>query len=430
MNMILTLALAMAVGLVLTRLVKKVGLPNVTAYLIAGVLIGPYVLGALLPDIFLSVRDVQSFSIITDVALGFIAFSIGTSFKLNSLKSIGKSVLVITITESLGALAITMLALFVAHLFIPSIPLPVVITLGAIATATAPAATLMVVRQYKAHGPVTDTLLPVVALDDATALMSFAICFPIAETMATSGAQLTIVNALLIPLGEILASLAVGAAIGFVLTICCRYFKSHANRLCLMIVAALVGVGLSSLKINIAGTSANLSSLLTCMSIGAIFVNARQDGDKIMTEGIDKWTVPLFMLFFVLSGASLDLSVFNFSAAGVTVMIVAGVYIIFRMIGKWSGAAIGAQLTHANPNVKKYLGWSLFPQAGVAIGLSTLASQGFAGTDYGATILAVCLTGTLIYELTGPIFTKMALTKAGEIIPERKEPLAAGEQGA
>jgi len=404
----------MAVGLLLTRIVKKIGLPNVTGFLIAGVLIGPYVLGALAPGFFLSVNDTQAFGIITEIALGFIAFSIGTSFKMSGLRTIGKKVLVITICESVGALSVTMLALFLAHVFIPSIPLPVVITLGAIATATAPAATLMVVRQYKAHGPVTDTLLPVVALDDATALMSFAICFPIAEALA-SGANVTFVDVIIVPLAEIVLSLAIGAFIGFLLHLCCKFFRSRANRLSLMIVATLIGVGLA----NITVWGSNLSSLLTCMMIGAVFVNAREDGDRIL-EGMDRWTPPLFMIFFVISGASLDLTIFT---RGWVILVIAGVYIVFRMVGKFSGASFGARITHSDPKVQKYLGWSLFPQAGVAIGMASLASQGFAEhPEYGAIILAVALSATVIYELAGPIFTKMALTRAGEIDKEPVPP--------
>jgi len=404
----------MVFGLLATRLMKPLGLPNVTGFLLAGVLIGPFLLGKWLPGTFLDNADVKSFGIVTEIALGFIAFSIGTSFKKDTLASTGKRILIITVFEGLGALFVTLSALLVVYFLIPGIPLPVVITLGAVATATAPAATLMVVRQYRAHGPVTDTLLPVVALDDAIALMSFAVCFPIAEAIA-SGTGITFVTVILLPIAEIVLSLMIGAALGFVLSLAMRWFHSRANRLSLMIVTVLTGVVLARVKVGL--HQSTLSSLLTCMMIGAVLVNARSDGDKIL-EGAERWTPPLFMIFFVVSGASLDLSVF---LSGSLVLIVAGVYIVFRMIGKFIGAYAGGRITKAEPIVQKYLGWTLFSQAGVAIGMATLASQGFdSNPEYGAMILAVALAATLIYELTGPVITKIALTKAGEIVDERK----------
>jgi Kef-type K+ transport system membrane component KefB len=416
-GILLPLFLAMLFGLLATRLMKPLGLPNVTGFLLAGVMIGPFLLGKWLPDFFLDQTDVKSFKILTELALGFIAFSIGTSFKKETLASTGKRILLITVFEGLGALFVTLLALFLIYFLIPGIPLPVVITLAAVATATAPAATLMVVRQYKAHGPVTNTLLPVVALDDAVALMSFAVCFPIAEALA-SGASITIVDVLLIPLAEIVLSLAFGALIGYLLSLAMRWFHSRANRLSLMIVAVLLGVLLARIKVT--DREATLSSLLTCMMIGAVLVNARPDGDKIL-EGAERWTPPLFMVFFVISGASLDLSVF---LSGGLILIIAAVYILFRMVGKFLGAYLGGKATKADPVVQKYLGWTLFPQAGVAIGMATLASQGFeSNPEYGAMILAVALAATLVYELLGPVITKVALTKAGEIEKAPSRPI-------
>lgn len=414
LGVLLPLVLAMLFGLLATRLMKPLGLPNVTGFLLAGVLIGPFVLGHFFPSFFLDHKDVKQFGIVTEIALGFIAFSIGTSFKKETLATAGKKIVIITIFEGLGALFVTLIALFILYFIVPGIPLPVVITLAAVATATAPAATLMVVKQYRAQGPVTHTLLPVVALDDAVALMSFAVCFPIAEALA-SGADITIVEVLLIPLAEIVLSLVVGAIIGFLLSLAMKWFRSRANRLSLMIVAVLVGAMLARIKVS--SYEATLSSLLTCMMIGTILVNARADGEKIL-EGTERWTPPLFMLFFVVSGASLELNVF---LSGGIVLLIAAVYILFRMVGKFSGAFFGGRVTKAEPVVQKYLGWTLFPQAGVAIGMATLASQGFeSNPEYGAMILAVALAATLIYELIGPIITKIALTKAGEIVEEKK----------
>ncbi|MGE4341995.1 MAG: cation:proton antiporter [Bacilli bacterium] len=409
LGLFLPLILAMLFGLLATRLVKLLGLPNVTGFLLAGVIIGPFALGRIFPNFFLDEIDVQNFGIISEIALGFIAFSIGTSFKKESLASAGKRIVVITIFEGLGTLLITLSALLIVYFTVPGIPLPVVITLAAIATATAPAATLMVIRQYRAHGPVTDTLLPVVALDDAVALMSFAVLFPIAEAIA-DGTHITIVEILLLPLGEIFLSLLVGLIFGCLLSLGMKLFRSRANRLSLMIVAVLTGVMLA--KIKLTSHEATLSPLLTCMMIGTVLVNARADGEKIL-EGSERWTPPLFMIFFVISGASLDLSVF---VSGGLVLLIAGVYIIFRMFGKFGGAFIGGKLTKAPPVVQKFLGWTLFPQAGVAIGMATLASQAFdSPPQYGSMILAVALAATLIYELIGPVITKIALTKTGEI---------------
>ena len=388
----------MAVGLLFTRIVKLVKLPNVTGYLIDGLLIGPSVLG------LIDKATVESFDMIVTLALGFIAFSIGGEFKLGTLKKLGKNVTVITFFQALGAVAVVFVVLLVAGLCgaLGEDYLPMVFTLSAIATATAPAATLLVVRQYKAHGPVTETLLPVVAMDDAIGLMIFAIFNAIAVAIA-SGETPTVTTMLLDPLLEIFLSLLIGFALGLVVALCTRVFKSRANRLCLCITATVIGVALADMW--------GLSSLLLCMMIGAVFSNLGFEVDRVL-EGTDRWTPPLFMLFFVISGADLDLSILP------TVGILGALYIIARALGKYFGAMAGAAVVKADPNIRKYLGITLLPQAGVAVGMAQIALSEFTAlgeSDIGRKIQAVVLCATLVYEIVGPVLTKISLKKAGEI---------------
>lgn len=388
----------MAVGLLFTRIVKLVKLPNVTGYLIAGLLIGPSVLG------LIDKATVESFNMIVTLALGFIAFSIGGEFKLGTLKKLGKNVTVITFFQAIGAVAVVFVVLLVAGLcgVLGEDYLPMVFTLSAIATATAPAATLLVVRQYKAHGPVTETLLPVVAMDDAIGLMIFAIFNAIAVAIA-SGETPTVTTMLLDPLLEIVLSLLIGFALGLIVALCTRVFKSRANRLCLCITATVIGVALADMW--------GLSSLLLCMMIGAVFSNLGFEVDRVL-EGTDRWTPPLFMLFFVISGADLDLSILP------TVGILGALYIIARALGKYFGAMAGSAVVKADPNVRKYLGITLLPQAGVAVGMAQIALSEFTAlgeSDIGRKIQAVVLCATLVYEIVGPVLTKISLKKAGEI---------------
>ena len=388
---LLCLAIAMAAGLAMSRVIRYVHLPNVTAYLIAGVLLGP-VFGVL------DVSATSSLSIISDVALGFIAYSIGAEFKLSYLKNIGIKPIVITCFESVFASLVVFLALNAI-----SQPLPVSLTLAAIAAATAPAATLMVIRQYKAKGPVCSMLLPVVAMDDATGLILYAVLSNLAISLDREGTQLSAVSLLLMPLLQIIFSLLLGVAIGFVLSLVLRFFHSRGNKLALTLCAVFLGVGLSATNV------LNLSSLLVCMMIGATMVNLCHDSTA-MLEQCDRFTPPLFMLFFVLSGAGLNFSVLT------TVGLVGVIYVIARVAGKVLGATLGAVVEKCDRNIIRYLGLTLIPQAGVAIGMARLAMQDL--PEYGAIINAVVLAGTLVYELTGPVITKTALLKAGEITPE------------
>ena len=386
MNMLLSMAAAIALGLLLTRIAKKINLPNVTAYLVAGLAVGPYCLNLFDQDALAGVAQ------ITSVALGFIAFSIGGEFKWESLKRVGTKAVIITLFQALAALALVDIVLLVF-----GFDVPLSITLGAIATATAPAATLMVVRQYRAQGTMTNTLLSVVAMDDAIGLAAFSISLAIAQSL-TSGAAPTLYNMLISPLLEIMLSLVVGGLLGALLSFLMRFFRSRANRLSLMLAAVLAGVALAD--------GYGLSSLLTCMAIGAAMVNLRDDSEMLV-EIIDRWTPPLFTLFFVISGAVLVLHVLS------TVGILGLLYILARSLGKYFGARVGASVVKSEPKIRKYLGLTLLPQAGVAIGMAQVVITKL--PEYGAEIRAVVLCATLVYELIGPVITRIALERSGEI---------------
>lgn len=397
MTTMLGLVLAMVAGLLMTRIMKLFNLPNVTGYLVAGIIVGPYCCN------FVNATSLAEISFISTVALGFIAFSIGGEFKLSTIKAIGGKVIVIAIVQAIGAVFMVMGGLFILRAINPDlISVPSILVLSAISAATAPAATLMVVKQFKAKGPVTETLLPVVAFDDAIALMVFAVCFGLAKSL-TSGAEISAISVVVRPLLEIVVSLAIGGAIGFVLSVVCRFFRSRANRLGWMIACVLAGVGICELL--------ELSSLLTCMMTGAVFCNMREDSVKIL-DGSERWTPPLFMLFFVISGATLDLAVIP------QVGLVGIVYLLCRSIGKYAGSYGSALLMKTDKNVRNYLGITLLPQAGVAIGMATIVANTEGFDEVAKSVVTVVLCATLIYELIGPVLTKWALAKAGEIDPK------------
>ncbi|MBP3936125.1 MAG: cation:proton antiporter [Clostridia bacterium] len=410
MNVLLSVSVALLAGLLMTRLFKPLKLPSVTAYLIAGVLVGPYCLGALgVGGLgFDSHEAVSALSLVSEVALGFIAFSIGNEFRLDDLKKTGKAALTIGVSQALVATVLVDLALYGLHLLMPDkISLPQVLTLGAIATATAPAATLMVVRQYKAKGPLTKLLLPIVALDDAVGLVVFAVSFGIAKTLVSG--EVDLVSILLNPLLEIALSLLLGAAMGVLLTYLEKLFNSNTNRLNLTIAFVFLTASLSMLDFHIGAVHIQFSSLLVCMMLGTVFCNICPLSHDLM-ERADKWTSPLFALFFVISGAELELSVF----ADWAIVLVGLVYIVFRSLGKYTGAFGSAKLCRCEPAICKYLGITLLPQAGVALGMCTTAmSLG----EEGNLIRNITLFAVLIYELIGPLLTRQALTAAGEIHP-------------
>ena len=410
LSTLLSVSIALMVGLLMTRAFKPLKLPAVTAYLIAGVLIGPYCLGALGIDGvgFKDFHAVEALSLISDVALGFIAFSIGNEFRLEELKKTGKQALVIGVFQALAATLLVDAALFAAHLIMPDkITLPQVLTLGAIATATAPAATLLVVRQYKAKGPLTNLLLPIVALDDAVGLVVFAVSFGISKTLVSG--QIDMFSIIVNPLVEIVCSLILGAIMGFVLTQLEKLFNSNTNRLNLTIAFVFLTAALSMIDFKLGPVHISFSSLLVCMMLGTVFCNTCPLSHDLMAAS-DKWTSPLFATFFVLSGAELDLGVFGELA----IVIIGLVYILFRSLGKYIGSYVSAKATKCSPEICKYLGITLLPQAGVALGMCATAMQ--LGTD-GELIRNITLFAVLIYELFGPIMTRQALTLAGDITP-------------
>ena len=412
-SIFLSLSIALLAGLLLSRLAKLVKLPAVTAYLISGVLIGPFVLGALnIPGIGIISEQIEGFGLISDLALGFIAFSMGNEFRLSQLKKIGKQATVIGVLQALITTIVVDVALIALHFAMPNtLSIPAAIVLASVATATAPAATLMVVKQYKAKGPVTDVLLPVVALDDAVGLVVFAISFGIARSMGTAGVSPLAI--ILEPLLEIVLSLLLGFVMGLLFTLCEKYFHSRSKRMAVSVTFVMLTVALSGLKFEIGDIHIAFSSLLACMMLGTVFCNICEVSEELMDRA-DRWTTPVLILFFVISGAELDLSVF----AQWTVVVVGIVYIIARSLGKYYGANISARMTKSDPNIIKYLGITLLPQAGVALGMAIKAIE--LGPD-GAIVRNITLFAVLIYEIVGPFLTKMALTKAGDIKGEGRK---------
>jgi NhaP-type Na+/H+ or K+/H+ antiporter len=359
-----------------------------------------------------STEGVEALGIISQVALGFIAFAIGTEFDMKNLRKIGKQATIIGILQALVTAVVADAALIGLHFILgeEKLPLSVAIILGAIATATAPAATLMVVKQYKAKGPLTNILLPVVALDDAVGLVVFAISFGVAKALQTG--DVDIISMVVNPVIEVVGSLLLGALLGFLFTWVEDHFQSNSKRLCLSITFVLMAVSLSMLKFEIGRVHIGFSSLLVCMMLGTIFCNICDSADELM-EKTDKWTMPIYVLFFVLSGAELELSVFT---SGIIVLI-GVVYIIFRCVGKYFGAFTSALWTKCNPSIVKYLGITLFPQAGVALGMSIIVKEQM-GDAIGGLVRNIILFSVLVYELIGPLLTKIALTKAGDITPK------------
>lgn len=416
MEFLLSIAIALFAGLMMTRVIKPLGLPAVTGYLVAGVLIGPFCLGLLGVEGlgFTSLEYVEQFGLIADVALGFIAFSIGNEFRLSQLKQIGKQATVIAIFQALTATLLVDIALCGLSLILgpEKLPMSVAITLGAVATATAPAATLMVVRQYKAKGKLTDILLPIVALDDAVGLVVFAVSFGIAKGMVSG--TVDIFSILVNPIIEIVASLLLGAVMGFLFSEVEKLFHSRSKRLSVSVMFVFLTVAITMLKFPLGPIHIAFSPLLACMMLGTIFCNVCESSEELM-DRVDRWTTPLFVLFFVISGAELELNVFlDIAIVGIGV-----VYIIFRSLGKYFGAFASAKFMKCDDNIVKNLGITLLPQAGVALGMSVTAMQ--LGGYEGSLIRNIILFSVLIYELVGPMLTKMALTRAGEIAPHERK---------
>ena len=419
MEFLLAIGIAMFAGLLLSRLTSRLNLPDVTSYLVAGVLVGPLVLGKLgVPGLgFSSFHFVESMGLVCDAALGFIAFSIGSEFRVSALRKTGRQATVIAIFQALTATLLVDVGLIGLHFVLgDKLPISTCLILGAIATATAPAATLMVVNQYKAKGPLTDILMPIVALDDAVGLVVFAVSKGVAKALI--GGSLSVISVLVNPLVEIVASLLLGAALGWVFSLVEKYFNSNSKRLSLAVAFVAISAGLSKLHFAIGELHIGFSSLLVCMMCGTIFCNLCDFSEEIMHK-TERWTGPVYVLFFVISGAELDLRVF----ADLAVVGIGVAYIATRSAGKILGANASARFMKCEPSICKYLGITLLPQAGVALGMSVTVAQEFG--EAGAMMRNIVLFSVLIYELVGPMLTKMALTAAGDIRPkptvDRKE---------
>ena len=409
-ELFISLALAMIGGLLMSRLAKKLNLPAVTAYLAAGLLLGPYCLGALhISGLgFNTLEQVESIGAISQAAMGFIAFTIGNEFRLSQLKSMGKQAIVVGIFQAVITTVVVDIALIVLHFAFPAmLSLPSAIVLGAIASATAPAATLMVVKQYKAEGPLTSLLMLVVAIDDAVGLVLFAVSMGIAN--AVEMGSISVTGMIVEPIIEIVLSLGLGAIMGLVLYYLEIFFHSRSKRMTLSVAFVLLTVGLSMLKFEIAGVHCGFSLLLVCMMTGTVFCNVCETSEELMGR-VDGWTVPLNLLFFVLSGAELDLKILS----NPMVLVIGIVYIIARCLGKYYGAFSSCKATKCSEKIIKNLGITLFPQAGVALGMSLTA----ASLSDGAVVRNVVLFSVLVYELIGPALTKRSLMAAGEIKPE------------
>ena len=412
MEALLAIGIAMFAGLFLSRLTSKLNLPDVTSYLVAGLLVGPLCLGRLgVPGLGLTTFEaVEELGLLNDVALGFIAFSIGSEFRVSSLRKIGRQATVVAIFQALVATLFVDVALLLLHLVLgDKLPVSTCILLGAIATATAPAATLMVVNQYKARGPLTDMLLPVVALDDAVGLIVFAVSNGIAKALVSG--TISVVSVLVNPILEIILSVGLGMALGWIFSEVEIYFNSNSKRLSLAVAFVVLCTAISKLHFNLGEVHIGFSSLLVTMMCATVFCNLCDFSEQIMYQ-VERWTAPIYVLFFVLSGSELDLTVF----ADLAVVGIGVVYILTRSAGKITGSNISARMTRCPESVCKYLGITLLPQAGVALGMSVMVAAEF-GAE-GALVRNIVLFSVLVYELVGPTLTRIALTKAGDIKPK------------
>ena len=411
-QMLICLSIALIAGLLMSRLAKAVNLPAVTSYLVAGLLLGPFVLGRLglsgLGIGFGSLEQVEGYGVVTQVALGFIAFVIGNEFRLSSLRSMGQQAITVGIAQAVITTALVDVALVGVHLLFPQVlSLASAITLGSIAAATAPAATLMVVKQYKAKGPLTHLLLMVVAIDDAVGLVLFSASYGVANALEQG--HMDLLSVVVEPLMEILLSLLLGAVAGYLLNLLEVYFHSRSKRMSLSVAFVLLTVGVSMLEVEVGGVRCGFSLLLVCMMTGTVFCNVCPTSEELM-DRLDRWVSPINILFFVLSGAELDLTILS----NPLVLLVGVVYIASRSLGKISGAYTSCRATKCSPSIQKYLGITLLPQAGVALGMAAEAAQ----LSDGHMVRNVVLFSVLVYELVGPTLTRMALTAAGEIRPE------------
>ena len=421
MTTLLCIAVGLLGGLLMTRILKRFNMPVITSYLIAGLLLGPFFIGRLgIPGLgFNTYEQVEGFGLLSDIALGFIALTIGNEFRIEQLKKIGKQATIVGILQAVITTIIVDIALIIFHCIRPDVlSIPAAITLGAIAAATAPAATLMVVRQYKAKGPITEILLPVVALDDAVGLIVFSFSFGIAKTLQSGVVDVAAI--IIEPLVEIVLSILVGFLGGLLLSGIVKLFDTNRAKDAAVIAFVFLGVALAKEEFTVGNFAFGLSPLLLCMMLGATFCNVCKQATVLM-NGADEWEAPLLIIFFVLSGAELNLHMLS----SVTVIVAGLVYIISRSLGKYLGAYISCTISKCEKNVVKYLGVTLLPQAGVALGMSSLAMTSLPGD--GELVRSITLFGVLIFELIAPTMTRIALTKAGEIKPQTESGMTISE---
>jgi len=392
MNVLLKIAIVLVVGIIGGRVARLVKLPNVSGYLVFGLLLGPSFFN------FISPADVQSFNIINELALAAIAFSIGNEFVLKEMKKIGKSIFIITLMEVIGAVLLVFCILF----FVFRQPFAFSIVIASMSAATAPAATLLVMKQYNAKGPLTRTILPVVALDDVFGIVVFGIALSVAK-IVTYKQQLSVVSMMFGPLIEIAGSVGIGFVLGLLLSWLSQKASGRDELQAIALAAIGVATGISLLL--------NMSPLLTCIVMGTVLVNIQQNSIRVF-DSVNSFAAPIYILFFTLAGASLDLSILK------TVGLMGIAYVLARGLGKIAGAWAGAAMVKAEPAVRKYLGLGLLPQGGISIGLMVLVRQQL--PDYAVAINTIIMFSVLIYETSGPIFAKIALKKGGEIGIEEK----------
>lgn len=390
MHILFYVGLIITSGIIMGRVASHFKLPHITGYLIAGLIIGPSILG-LVPHV-----ETSKMTVISEIALGFIAYSIGCEFNLKDLRKTGKSVIIITIFQAVGAVLLVDLAM----IYVFKQPVPFSIILGAIATATAPGPILMIVKQYRAKGPVVDTLLPLVALDDALGIVIFGICAAIASALSTAGAHISLTHMILVPLEEIMASVVIGIGLGVILGYIINKMKEDELLIAIIVSIIFLGVGLSH--------RFHASPILLCMILGGTVCNIIPHIKNIkVLHRVESFTPPIYIAFFTLAGVELDISLVK------EVGLVGVGYIVVRMIGKIVGSYIGGRVANSPKTVQKYLGFTLIPQAGVAIGLAMVA-QSVLPHPYGRNVRTVILAATVVYELIGPLMAKIAICKAGE----------------
>lgn len=386
-QVIISVAVMLIAGYVMSRLTKKLKLPNVTGYIIAGILIGPYCINIIPANV------VEGMSFLADIALAFIAFSTGEFFKMSTLKKNGGKNIVITVFEALLASIVVFLVMY----FALGLSLPFSIVLGALAAATAPASTMMTIRQTNSKGDFVDTLLQVVALDDVVGLVAFSVAIAVAT--ASLAGTVTAGNVLL-PIVYNIVAFVVGGLLGFLLKLLISKHSTD-NRLIIAVATIFGFCGICSFM--------DVSPLLGCMAMGTVYMNTSND-DKLFKQ-LNYFSPPILLLFFVRSGVNFKLDALvstGESVGGVSLLVIGVVYFFVRILGKYGGSFLGCLVTKKDKKVRNYLGLALIPQAGVAIGLATLASRTIGGNT-GSALETIILASSVLYELIGPACAKLAL---------------------